>query len=80
MQRGGSLVFQDGVAAFRHDDQGILGYCPEERLVAKALSEDPAAVGLETTFHRVMLQSKHQLMTAGMVHVTNPTHTREWQP
>lgn len=28
---------------FRHDDAGILGYCPEERLVKKALSEDPAA-------------------------------------
>lgn len=43
VQRGGSLVFQDGVTAFRHDDAGILGYCPEERLVRKALSDDPAA-------------------------------------
>jgi hypothetical protein len=43
VQRGGSLVFQDGACVFRHDDAGILGYCPEERLVAKALSDDPAA-------------------------------------
>lgn len=43
VQRGGSLVFQDGVTVFRHDDAGILGYCPEERLVRKALSDDPAA-------------------------------------
>ena len=43
VQRGGSLVFEDGVCVFRHDDAGILGYCPVERLVAKALSDDPAA-------------------------------------
>mmetsp|Transcript_16795 Transcript_16795/g.41237 ORF Transcript_16795/g.41237 Transcript_16795/m.41237 type:complete len:341 (+) Transcript_16795:576-1598(+) len=43
VQRGGSLVFQDGAVAFRHDDSGILGFCPEERLVKKALSDDPAA-------------------------------------
>lgn len=43
VQRGGSLVFDDGRCVFRHDDAGILGYCPEERLVAKALSEDPSA-------------------------------------
>ncbi len=43
VQRGGSLVFQDGACVFRHDDAGILGYCPVERLVAKALSDDPAA-------------------------------------
>jgi len=43
VQRGGSLVFQDGACVFRHNDAGILGYCPEERLVTKALSDDPAA-------------------------------------
>ena len=43
VQRGGSVVFQDGRVAFRHDDAGILGYCSEERLVKKALSEDPSA-------------------------------------
>lgn len=43
VQRGGSIVFQDGRVAFRHDDAGILGYCPEERLVKKAMSEDPSA-------------------------------------
>jgi hypothetical protein len=32
------------------------------------------------TFHAI-LQSKHiQLMTAGMVHLTNLSDTREWQP
>ena len=43
IQRGGAIVFDNGKAAFRHDDQGILGYCPAARLVDKALSEDPAA-------------------------------------
>ena len=43
IQRGGAIVFDDGIQAFRHDDQGILGYCPAARLVDKALSEDPAA-------------------------------------
>ena len=28
VQRGGSFVFEDGVERFRHDDAGILGYCP----------------------------------------------------
>jgi hypothetical protein len=43
VQRGGSLVFQDGKVAFRHDDAGILGYCDVDRLVEKSLSDDPAA-------------------------------------
>ena len=42
VQRGGSFVFEDGVERFRHD-AGILGYCPVERLVEKALSADPGA-------------------------------------
>ena len=43
VQRGGSFVFEDGVERFRHNDAGILGYCPVERLVEKALSADPGA-------------------------------------
>ena len=37
-------MLPDGVAAFRHDDAGILGYCSEARLVQKALCDDPAAL------------------------------------
>ena len=43
VQRGGSIIFEDGVEKFRHDDAGILGYCPVDRLVGKALSPDPSA-------------------------------------
>ena len=43
VQRGGVIVFDDGKAAFRHDDQGILGFCPAARVVEKALSDDPSA-------------------------------------
>jgi hypothetical protein len=43
VQRGGSFVFENGREAFRHDDAGILGYCPVERLVEKALSAEPGA-------------------------------------
>ena len=43
VQRGGSFVFEDGVERFRHGDAGILGYCPVERLVEKALSADAGA-------------------------------------
>jgi len=43
IQRGGVIIFDDGEAAFRHDDRGILGYCPADRVVEKALSDDPSA-------------------------------------
>ena len=43
VQRGGSFVFENGIEKFRHDDAGILGYCPVERLVEKALADDPSA-------------------------------------
>ena len=43
VQRGGVIVFDDGKAAFRHEDQGILGFCPASRVVEKALSDDPSA-------------------------------------
>jgi hypothetical protein len=43
VQRGGVIVFDNGKAAFRHDDQGILGFCPAARVVEKALSDDPSA-------------------------------------
>jgi hypothetical protein len=46
------------------------------RLPAKRRHRAAGRVG---TFHNVILQSKHHLMTAGMVHVTNLT-PREWQP
>jgi hypothetical protein len=39
----------------------------------KATDRAGLMVGLDTTSHNVILQSKHQLVTAGMVHVTNLT-------
>ena len=43
VQRGGVIIFDDGKVAFRHDDAGILGFCPPDRVVEKALSADPSA-------------------------------------
>jgi hypothetical protein len=52
----------------------------EERRVKNVASgalDADATVGL-ATFHRVIMQSTHQLMTGSTVHVTNPTHPGEW--
>ena len=43
VQRGGVIIFEDGKTTFRHDDAGILGFCPAARVVEKALSADPSA-------------------------------------
>lgn len=48
VQRGGAVVVKDGVVTFKHDDRGLLGFCPVKRFVAKAMRAQSAGDGDET--------------------------------
>lgn len=44
VQRGTTLIVENGATAYRADDCGILTYAPPSRVARKALQEDPGAV------------------------------------
>ena len=44
VQRGGVCIFRDGALSWRHDDQGILGYAPLGKILAKLDIAPPPGV------------------------------------